>query len=141
MKKQIKREDPVETIAAVIVVLLGLLILGGAFLTYQRASTRNTAAPFQPVISEQNGAEGVLHVQLAFERDGEIVRSDGYLDHIHVVESIQSDGILYSYAMDRKAPAEVETPTEDEMPEKMEDTGNTENTENFPENGEAESGE
>ena len=135
MKKQIRREDPVETIAAVIVVLLGLLILGGAFLTYQRASTRNTAAPFQPVISEQNGAESVLHVQLAFERDGEIVRSDGYLDHIHVVESVQSDGILYSYAMERR------TPAEDEMPEEVENIGDTENTENFPENGEAESGE
>ena len=132
MKKQIRREDPVETIAAVIVVLLGLLILGGAFLTYQRASTRNTAVPFQPVIGEQNGAEGVLHVQLAFERDGKIVRSDGYLDHIHVVESVQSDGILYSYAMDRKTPEEVEPP---------EETENTEEAENFSENGEAESGE
>lgn len=117
MKNQNRREDPVETMAAIVIVMLGLLILGGAFLTYQRASSGNPERPFYPVTQERGGNDGTLHVQLTFERDGQIFHSDGYLDHVHIVESIRSDGILYSYALNREIPEEAaegtrETPEE-----------------------------
>ena len=92
-----RRHGFLEAAAAVMVVTIGMLILAGALLAFSRTTRRDTETTPPGTQQERGSAGADFRIRVTFERDGETVSQEGFLENVHAVATVRSDGIFYSY--------------------------------------------